>query len=121
MLSAVYHRTVLVLFAKDREVEILLNAGGVPYALKILRKANPLALTEEDRKTAQYVVHRLSSQDQATKTAMADLAVRWGDSNMWKRIVKASGAEQNINTLGKNKFVEGWKKFSFDAVQSTYV
>ena len=99
----------------------MLNAGGVPYALKKLHMAKPFALTEEDRKTAHYVVHRLSSQDQATKIAMADLAVQWDDLKMWKRVVKASGAEQNINALGKNKFVEGWKKFSFDAVQPTCV
>jgi len=43
---------------------------------------------------------------------MADLAVQWDNLEMWKRVVNASGAEQNVEVLGQKIFVDAWKKFS---------
>lgn len=117
----VYRRTVLVLFPKDRQLEILLNAGGVPYAVGLLQKANTIDPTETDRRTAQYVVNSLKVGDKSVAQTMADLAVQWNDVGLWKQVVTASGGEKNVDVLGMDKFNQAWKKFSFSAVRSTYV
>lgn len=118
---AVYHRSVLVMFPKAKEVEVLLDAGDVPYALQEVSKADPSSPTQSDRQTAQYVINRLGSQDQATKVAMVDLAMKWNDLEMWKEVVKASGAQKSVDVVGKPKFLEAWRKFSFESIRAMYV
>lgn len=115
----VYRRTVLVLFPRQEESNILLNAGGVSYAVQKLRAAGARAPTAEDRKFANYVLSQAGTREKITANFMADLALRWGDSGMWRQVVKASGADKNIGVLGRDKFIGAWKRFSFEVVRSS--
>lgn len=106
-----------MLIPKENQVEILLSAGGVPYALKIAQSANPARLTQDDRSAAHYIIDYLGSQNDATKVAMADLAVRWNDLKMWKQVLASSSADKNINILRDEIFPVAWRKFSFEAIR----
>jgi hypothetical protein len=112
-----YRRTVLVLFPVGKELDILLKAGGVSYALPKLKRAGPRDPTDEDRKIANYVLARLTPRDKASSLAMADFAIQWNDLAMWNQLVKASGAEKNLDMVGKDNLIKAWKKFSFESVR----
>jgi hypothetical protein len=111
-----------VLFPTAKELDILLNAGGVSYALQKLKRAGPRDdPTPEDRKMANYVLARLTPRDKISALALADFAIQWNDLAMWNQLVKASGADKNLDVIGKDKLFAGWKKFSFENVRPTYV
>ena len=75
--------------------------------------------TAKDRKRASYTLFRLGANDKKTARFMADLALQWNDLAMWKEVVIKSGAESSMGTLGKNKFIQASKLFSFEAVRNT--
>jgi hypothetical protein len=63
---------------------------------------------------ANYVLARLNSHDKAYTLIMADLAVQWNDLAMWTQVVKASGADKNLEMIGTDKLIAAWSKFSFE-------
>lgn len=74
--SPVYNRTLLVLFHRSKEGDILLKAGGVAYALKKLESAKTREPTEEDKMLARYVVERINTKEKLVTQAMAGVAVQ---------------------------------------------
>jgi mannose-1-phosphate guanylyltransferase len=118
----VYHRTVLVLFREEDDLDVL-GADGVQYAMQTLTRANGLTTepSAKDRKRAEYILCRLNVNDKKTARFMADLAVQWNDLAMWNRVVKQSGSERNVDVLEKERLVQASKQFSFEAVRITWV
>jgi hypothetical protein len=106
-----------VLFPCEKELDIMLKAGGVSYAIQKLKRAGRKVPTEEDRKMASFVVDRIRTGDKITAQTMVDFAVQWDDIAMWTRVVRASGADKSVDTLGKDRFVGACKAFSFEAVR----
>jgi hypothetical protein len=120
-LQSGYKRTVLVLFRGEEELDILLGAGGITYALQTLIRtgASKRQPTADDTKMANYILSRLTTHDKATARSIAGFAVNWGDSEMWKKVVKGTGAAKNIDMIGKDNLIRAWKKFSFEVVRPT--
>lgn len=116
-----YRRTVLVLFPYDKEADILLESGGISYALQKLKLGGSREPTDEDRKMAKFVVNRINSRDTTPTRAMAGLAVQWNDLGMWCQVMKAGGADKNLDVLGQDRIIAAWNKFSFVAVRQTWV
>lgn len=106
-----------MLFPCTKELDILLKAGGVTYAIQKLKRSGQKDPTEEDRKIAKYVVDRVSTRDKDTTRTMADFAAQWNDIAMWKQVIKASGADKSFDVLGKDRFIAAWKAFSFENVR----
>ena len=96
----------------------MLNAGGVSYALQRLKRGGPRNPTEEDRKMAKYVLARITPHNKTSTIPMADFAIQWNDLAMWTQLVKASGADKNLDIIGRDKLIAAWKKFSFETVRS---
>ncbi|THH12663.1 hypothetical protein EW146_g7492 [Bondarzewia mesenterica] len=114
-----YRRTVLILFHEDDETEILLNEGGMSYALKKIQQVgnseNPSA---EASRIAAWIMEKMPpSKDVTAAKVMANLAVQWNDLDKWHQVVTFSGAEKNMNVLGRQNFMDAWKKFSFERVK----
>jgi hypothetical protein len=116
----VYHRTVLVLFREEDDLDVL-GADGVQYAMQTLTPVNGLTTepSAKDRKRAEYILCRLKVNDKKTARFMADLAVQWNDLAMWNRVVKESGSEKNVDVLEEERLVQASKQFSFEAVRIT--
>jgi hypothetical protein len=108
---------VLILFPVSKELDILLNAGGVSYALQN-KDSRP---HEEDRTVANFILGRIKRGNKVPALAMADLAMQWNDLTMWIRVIKASEADKSLDVLGADKFVAAWKAFSFEAIHPTWV
>jgi hypothetical protein len=106
-----------VLFPVEKELDILLKAGGVSYAIQKLNRAGRKDPNEEDRRMAEYVLNRSDIRNKDIATTMADFAVQWGDTVMWTRVAKASGADKSVDVLGRDRFIGAWKAFSFEAVR----
>jgi hypothetical protein len=99
----------------------LLNAGGITYALRMLTRTGTAGgqCTADDLRMVNFIFSRLSPSDKTTARAMADFAVQMCDSDMWKKVVKGSSAEKNLEVLEKDRLIRAWKKFSFAVVRST--
>lgn len=114
-----YHRTVLVLLPRAKEMDILLKSGGMPYALQRLKRNGSTEPIEEDRTLAKFVVERLNPQEKASTRIMAEYAVHWNDLEMWNEVVKAGAGDKNIDILGQGRLLAAWRRFSFKDVQPT--
>lgn len=114
-----YRRTVLVLFPYNKELDILLESGGVSYALRRLKRGGTGQPDEDDQKVAKFIVDRIKKGDTVSTQAMTDYAVQWNDLAMWSQVVKSGGTDKAIDILGKERLVAAWMKFSFDVIQST--
>lgn len=110
-----------MLFHKEDELDIMLRAGGVTYALQTLARTGAARRqrSPDDLKIANYILSKISSSDGATARTIAEFAVQWGDSEMWKKVVKGSYAEKNVSVLEKDHLIRAWQKFSFEFVRPT--
>lgn len=117
-LSIGYHRTVLVLYHEDHELDIFLSTGGISYALQRLKRKELSKPTADDRRVANWVIARLTARDPTTTREMAKIAIQWNDLEMWNKVVKASVADKGIQVLGKDSLIKAaWKKFSFETIR----
>jgi len=102
---------VLILFPVSKELDILLNAGGVSYAVQKLKQGQPRDPTEDDHTVSNFILGRIKGGDKVPALAMADLAMQWNDLTMWTRVIK----------LGADKFVTAWRAFLFESIRPTWV
>ena len=111
----------MVLFHQDDELDILLSAGGVNYALRRITRNGVRDRTPEDSKMVDYILRHVTARDRVTLSAVADLALQWKDAELWRRVVETSGANKDINVFGAQKILDACKVFSFEQVQNTSV
>ncbi|KAH8111037.1 hypothetical protein DFH11DRAFT_710036 [Phellopilus nigrolimitatus] len=115
-----YHRTAIVLYLKANAQNILLEAGGITYAVAQLKSNNPTLPTPQDTAFANYIADHLSVQHINAGYYVADLALRWKNAPLWFKVACKCGADKNPDTLGKERLTAAWAVLGFEAIRPLF-
>lgn len=111
-----YKRTVLILYLKKNEKAILLNAGGVSYALDQLKKVDPIECTEENRAYAEYLV-KSYPHSKTYHFFVMDLSISWGDRLLWQKAADKCGFQTDPTSIEWERVIAAWDKFGFESMR----
>jgi len=112
-----YSQPVLVIFHKNHALDVLLEAGGVQYALQKLEKNALQDGTEENRRTVDHILQYADVkllQDKDALLQTANYAVQWNDVAIWKRVVEKVGVDDNAHAIG---VLEACRVFPFEPIR----
>ncbi|KIJ04568.1 hypothetical protein PAXINDRAFT_159331, partial [Paxillus involutus ATCC 200175] len=120
-----YRRTVLLMFPREHEEELMLAGQGVEYAIAQLQKTTTTP-TAKERRMFQFVMDRLKVRDAyiwraptvnpSAARALAHATLVWNDLELWMSLTGKSGANQN---LGTEQLLAARKKFGSEKVSVT--
>lgn len=111
-----YKRTVLILYLKRDEKRIMLQAGGVSYAITRLKKASPVKPNEDTKAYAEYVLG-VKSYDDSNDILVLNLALSWGDLSLWQKAANKCKFNADPTSIGWERVVAAWDKFGFEALR----
>lgn len=113
-----YKRTVLILYLKKNERRILLEAGGVSYAITQLKKAGPVEANEDTKAYAEYVLEAKSYRDDNKNDIFVmNLALSWGDLSLWQKAANKCKFHDDPTSIGWERVVSAWDTFGFEALR----
>ncbi|KAF8844491.1 hypothetical protein BDN67DRAFT_962852 [Paxillus ammoniavirescens] len=123
-----YRRTVLLMFPREHEEELMLAGQGVEYAIAQLQKTTTTP-TAKERRMFQFVMDRLKVWDayrwraptvnSSAVRALARATLAWNDLKLWISLTGKGGANQNIGVLGIEHLLAARKKFGSEKVSVT--
>ena len=124
-----YHRLVLFLFHKNRELSLLLASGDISAALQKIHDNPSQEKTPENVSVIDYILEHVRAQeDEREISAIADYAVLWKDADIWKRVVekvnhskKSSYDDGPFKQIGKENVFKACSTFDFNDIKTTYV
>ena len=105
-----------------------LEMGGVDYAFKKLKRWNAEGPTERNKQMAQFILSHGSMSDgwhshtlSAQALLLIDLAVEWGDFNMWQEVLKRGMSGGYPPQLSADVLIRACDVFTFDRTKHLFV
>lgn len=115
-----YERTAVIFLREDDELDFFLgldSGRGIDYALTRLKRSTSEKPTAVERRLFEFVHFQ---HDVATGVALADLAVRWKEPEMWTKALKWSVTERQSEELGPTRVRAAWQTFGPEVVKPMY-
>lgn len=97
---------------------------GQSEAFKIIRTAASDVPTSAEREATAYLLraatsNRVPRTDVATTLSKA--ACRWNNFKLWRRVLEATSAMEQVGVLGLDELLEAFVCFGIPKVQPVYV
>ena len=133
-----YERSVLALFPRSKQLDILLASGGVEYAIAELESSASEGPTRENQKIVEYIFHNWeraspefyifnfrssyevpTMQPNRVVTKLADIAVQSNDAKLWVRTINMykPGDFIDLDRFGLNRITAAWGKFQSEEIE----
>ncbi|KAI0058503.1 hypothetical protein BV25DRAFT_1891156 [Artomyces pyxidatus] len=111
-----YHRTVLLIWPESKNISVVTSLGGREAAIASLSSVVSATPTSSELGMVDVA---LSVPSQSAARAVADVALRWHDPDMWRRAVSTCRAGSNIDILEETRLVNAYRAFGFQVVSAT--
>jgi hypothetical protein len=102
------------MFLKTGQLDLMLNAGGVDWALQEFKRSQSDGPSDENYQIVNFLVEKA---DKNVVPVILKTAIEWEDAELWGKIVH----QQPDLFLGEEGYVglcNGWKAFQLDGVRS---
>ncbi|KAJ7689035.1 hypothetical protein B0H17DRAFT_1067547 [Mycena rosella] len=124
--TAVYNRTVLLIWPKDSDADLNVTVGDIyDYACNTLQSSLTVAPTEKERKLVDQLLECCQTRPQEPKLprvvqVLRESADRWNDVAILLRALKACGVDKNTGRMGPEGFVSAYQAFGWAALKDCY-
>ena len=113
-----YRRTVLVIWPKWANFDLIHGPKAFSVACDQLRASTSQEPTEEEAELTDIVLARSNaSRAKDVVSSVCHVALAWKDFSLWFRAVRACDAEKSLDTLQVNNILQAVATFGFDEVQ----
>ncbi|KAI0058526.1 hypothetical protein BV25DRAFT_1891186 [Artomyces pyxidatus] len=110
-----YRRTVLLIWPDTQNVSVVRQLGGSEAAVESLSTVTSLRPTTHQLGLVDIA---LSVSGTQAGRAVADVALRWHDPDMWRKAVNSCRAGSDINIFGEVRLVNAYRAFGFQIVST---
>ncbi|RPD82293.1 hypothetical protein L226DRAFT_497438 [Lentinus tigrinus ALCF2SS1-7] len=105
-LERFYRRTVLVIWPRWANFDIIHGVNGLSYACEKLRTSTTLQATSDESELANLVLTRASaSHCTAIVSSLCRVALTWKDLSLWKQAVDHCDATRSIAAFGGDRHI----------------
>lgn len=112
--SAVYRRTVLIMWPSWAHFDVVHGSEGFSYACKAIRQSTSQKPTAEETELTEIILARATaSQSVEVVQSVCHAAIRWKDVSLWSRAVKVCEADRSIGTLNEDHVYQAISAFGF--------
>ncbi|KAF7340841.1 hypothetical protein MSAN_02113500 [Mycena sanguinolenta] len=121
-----YHRTVLLIWPKDGDMDSGVSVGDIyDYACHALRSSLTVSPTDKEKKLIARLLqccqtHRNEAKLKSTVQVLRESADRWNEPQVLLQTLKACGVDKNTDLMGPESFVSAYQAFGWEVLKDFF-